>query len=503
MGLLALVGLLAVLGAGSITASRYFDARQAGTEAVTVLAPANNTVQELILDITEMQHGVHTYVIAKTTSSLVTYTEASAGSASDLAELRTILGNVKPDILPLITRVEQARELWLDTEARPAIAAVNSNDQGEALRLVSSDASHQAYELLKTQASNLQDATDALGAGKLALLADFANQLIVALAAGTAVLVLGLLASTVLITRWVIRPLDQLRAQLRDVARDGMHEVPIAPSGPPELYAAGQDAEQLRRQLVVETDEARMAEEGLEQEGPVVTAIRAELDRPQAGGTTDLEVFGDLQPAEGVLAGDWWDVLELPDGRTAILITDVSGHGPAAGIAGLRTKLSLTSVLAAGGSLPEAMKRSAALFARTPDRFATCAVVLCDPAARTIEWANAGHLSPLVIDASGEARELRMTGPLLSALGGTWTTEAEPFNVGDVLFMWTDGLSECQDQAGQELGETGLPGILADALIKCGPIPDDLVPTVLADARLRSVDWRRDDVTLIAARLIG
>lgn len=501
--MLALLGLLAVLGAGSITANRYFDARQAGTEAVTVLAPAANTVEDLILAITNMQHGIHTYVIARSASSLLPYTEAVAGSANNLAELRTLLSNVEPDIDPLILQVEQARELWLNTEARPAIVAVSNNDPAQATRLVNSEISHDSYEKLQTQANELQDAIAALAAAELALLAGFANQLIIALAAGTAVLVLGLLASMVLISRWVIRPLDQLRAQLRDVARDGMHEVPILAAGPPELFAAGQDAEEMRRQLVAETDEARMANESLEQEGPVVSAIRAELDRPQIGTTTELEIFGDLQPAEGVLAGDWWDILELPDGRTAIMITDVSGHGPAAGIAGLRTKISLTSVLAAGGSLAEAMKRGAALFAQTPSRFATCAVVVVDPTAHTVEWANAGHLNPLIIAADGQVRELPITGPLLSALGGTWSTGARPFNVTDVLFMWTDGLSESQDQAGQELGETGLPTILADALARCGPTPDDLVPTVLAAARLRSVDWRRDDVTLIAARLIG
>ena len=63
----------------------------------------------------------------------------------------------------------------------------------------------------------------------------------------------------------------------------------ISPSGPPELYAAGADAEAIRRALVHEQDAARAAGEGLAQEGPVVAALRADLASDQQYYNTLLE----------------------------------------------------------------------------------------------------------------------------------------------------------------------------------------------------------------------
>jgi serine phosphatase RsbU (regulator of sigma subunit) len=368
--------------------------------------------------------------------------------------------------------------------------------------MVTSAASHQSYAILQAEASALLDGIDDRREVALTDLSDFSTELAVTLVSTSAALTIGLLAAILLIRWWVLRPLDRLRAQLREVARDGAHEDPIVPSGPPELVAAGHDAEEMRRQLVAEIDEARMAREGLEQEGPVVTAIRSELARPQTANVAGTEIFGDLQPAEGVLAGDWWDALAMPDGRVALVVTDVSGHGPAAGISGLRTKMLLTDQLIGGVAVPESLARAADLFADTPERFASCAVVIIDARARTVQWANAGHLNPLIINPRKPPRQLGLTGPLLSALGGTWSTRTAAFGPDDVLVMWTDGLSESRDGAGQELAETDLAAFLSEAVAVGGAEPRELVPRVLADARSRAVDWRRDDVTLVAARLV-
>ncbi|MEI8081969.1 MAG: SpoIIE family protein phosphatase, partial [Actinomycetes bacterium] len=435
--------------------------------------------------------------------ALAPYAEGVSKSQIELADLDRLLASVEPEMSSQVARVRAARDAWLTTSARPTIAAVRGGKSATAQEIVTSSASHQSYAILQAEASALLDDIDDSRQAALAKLSDFSIQLAVALVSTSAVLTVGLIGAVLLIRWWVLQPLDRLRVQLREVARDGAHEDPIVPSGPPELEAAGQDAEEMRRQLVAEIDEARMAREGLEQEGPVVTAIRTELARPQTANVAGVEIFGDLQPAEGVLAGDWWDVLALPDGRVALVLTDVSGHGPAAGISGLRTKVLLTNLLTEGVLVPDALARAADLFSDTPGRFASCVVVIVDAQARTVQWANAGHLNPLIVSPRSAPRQLELTGPLLSALGGVWTTQTCGLSPDDVLLMWTDGLSESRDLAGQELAETDLTAVLQQAVAASGSAPRELVPSVLADARSRAVDWRRDDVTLVAARLAG
>ena len=500
--LLALAGLVALSGAGFLTGSRFFEAQNAGQEVVRRLQPAADAATELIIAVGAMDRGVRAYVTTNKSVSLAPYANGVIDSATDIAGLDGLLANSQADINPLVDRVDAGRAEWLKLVAEPTIAAVRNNKQKTAEQTINSDASAQSFALLQAEAAALQSAIDDRRAVEFSNLTNFAQQLAIALLVSAAILIIGLVLAVAFLNLSVIRPLDRLRLQLRQVARERMHEVPIAPSGPPELRAAGQDAEEMRRQLVAEIDEARMAREGLEQEGPVVTAIRAELTRSPVAHAPGLDIFGNLQPAEGVLAGDWWDVLTLLDGRTAIMVTDVSGHGPQAGIAGLRAKLVLTTVLEAGGSLADAMNRAAGLFSETPSRYATCVIVVVDPFTRELEWSNAGHLSPLLMGPTSPERELGTTGPLLSTLGGDWVSRRIPMLDDDVLFLWTDGLSESHDSDGQELSEAGLVAVFARALAAHGSEPRELVASVLAEARIRAADWRRDDVTLIAACLI-
>ena len=120
------------------------------------------------------------------------------------------------------------------------------------------------------------------------------------------------------VRRHVLTPIAALREQLREAATPGHHDAVIEPIGPPELRDLGADAEALRRALVHEIDEATAAREALEQEGPVVEAIRRELAARTEAVPLGVTIAGVLRPAEGVLAGDFWDRIPLTDGRAAL-----------------------------------------------------------------------------------------------------------------------------------------------------------------------------------------
>jgi serine phosphatase RsbU (regulator of sigma subunit) len=358
---------------------------------------------------------------------------------------------------------------------------------------------HAAYADVATATRAVQDASAAERDAAIEGLAGVARRMAVALVVAGIVLVLLVASAYVLLRRWVLDPLDDLRHQLRDVAREGQREQVIVPTGPPELRAVGADAESMRRALLAETDAARAADEGLTQEGPVVAAIRADLATDPDPVAPGLQVHGEVRAAHGVLAGDWWGVLPLEDDRTALLLLDVAGHGELAGLVLQRLRSVLAVALRSGFDPGTALARGATSFTDAADgRFATALVAVVDPAAATVSWANAGHPAGWVLPDGDPARRARLapTGPLLSALGGAWTTGTTAFDADDLLLAWSDGLVETRD-ADLELSDDDLAAVVARAGTR---EPRELVGHVLAALRERAPEWRRDDITLVAVR---
>ena len=359
-----------------------------------------------------------------------------------------------------------------------------------------------AYVDVATSTKAVQNATVDQRDAAIEGLAGVARRMAVALTvAGLAALVL-VGSSFVLLRRWVLEPLDDLRRQLRGVARLGHREHVIVPTGPPELRAVGTDAETMRRALLAEADAARAAGEGLAQESPVVAAIRADLATEPDPIAVGLEVHGRVEAAHGVLAGDWWGVLPLEDDRTALLLLDVAGHGELAGLVLQRLRSVMTVALRSGFDPGTALTRGAVSFRDAADgRFATALVAVVDPRAGTLSWANAGHPAGWLLPSGACDRRTRLapTGPQLSSLGGSWTTESAAFVADDVVLVWSDGLVEARD-ADREMSDDDLAALVAGIPTRT---PRELVARVLADVRAQSPDWRRDDVTLVALRRVG
>ena len=361
---------------------------------------------------------------------------------------------------------------------------------------------HAAYLDVATSTKAVQNASVADRDVAIEGLAGVARRMALALLVAGGVLLALVVAAFVLVRRWVLRPLDELRDQLREVAREGHRDQVIVPTGPPELRAVGSDAEAMRRALVVESDAARAAGEGLAQESPIVSAIRAELATDPDPVAARLEVHGRVHAAHGVLAGDWWGALPLDGERTALLLLDVAGHGELAGLVLQRLRSVMTVALRSGFDAGTALTRGATSFTDAADgRFATALVAVVDPVGGAVQWANAGHPAGWLLprgETSGRTR-LEPTGPLLSALGGAWVTRTAPLAVDDVLLAWSDGLVEARD-ADLELSDADLAAIVDRIATR---EPRELVAQLLADLRDGAPEWRRDDVTLLAVRRIA
>jgi serine phosphatase RsbU (regulator of sigma subunit)/CHASE3 domain sensor protein len=488
---------------GVLVGSRFSEAVSAGIEVFTALEPAADDADTLVRYRIEGEGDLQDYVLSGEDTAYTSFRQSLEQADSALSRLRFALTGY-PRFAPLLDRADSARTQWWGADAGPTIAAVRTGRPAEARQRTQSAAARSAYEEYVASATALQDSVDDRREEQFALLADFTRQLAGALVAAGVMLLLLVVLIGALLERWVLTPLDSLRRQLRQVARRGEHHRPIQPSGPPELRAAGADAETLRRQLVEEIDEARAAREGLAQDAPVVAAIQRELRPPADPARAGVRLHGEVQAAEGVLAGDSWDWVATPDGGTAVVVTDVSGHGAEAGLTAIRVRNAVRPVLEAGGDAGAALAVAATGFAGEEARFATVVIARVDPASGLLRWANAGHHPPLVLRSAGEVETLDRTGPLLSALGGEWTESGTTLRPGDLLVAYTDGLVESRDAEGAELGEDGLLRLLSRVRADGrGDDPDELVSRLVAAARERSVDWRRDDVTVVALSLAG
>jgi serine phosphatase RsbU (regulator of sigma subunit)/CHASE3 domain sensor protein len=303
--------------------------------------------------------------------------------------------------------------------------------------------------------------------------------------------------------RFVVGPLARLGSDLRKVS-SGALDHPIADRGPIEVRNVAQDAEAMRRRLRTEVAHAVRSEEALDQHGPAVRALQLAL-APPAITVSGIEIAARLEPAEGLLAGDWLDLVTLPGDRLGVVVGDVSGHGPRPAVFALRLKTMISAELNGGRSPADALRSaSQQIGADEPEMFATAFVAILDPRAGVLTYANAGHpdahLLRAVATATDAVVDLSATGPLLTALAShwTWSQTVVSFLPGDVLVAYTDGVVEARDSLGQQFGSTRFMGALSSAT--AGTLLDPMVEAAIEAVRLHVTGRLSDDCTVLTCR---
>lgn len=568
IGALTACGLVILVATGAAVGWQLADARAAAAEFSSRLQPASDSTDQLVIDVADLDRGLSNFVLTGKPTDQTAYAAAKLDSDRQLELLAELLSprrgvdSHEPDfpsgraecadsrLVIQLDEVVQSRSAWVSEVGTPTVAAMSANRAAAARAVYDTTAADERYRRVNVASTSLQLSVEACKVAAFTTMTDLSSRLLVALLISAGLLIIGLGLAFTLVRSWVLTPVDSLRFQLRRVTGERRHEAPITPNGPPEIVALGRDAEQMRRELVAESDEARAALEGLTQEGPTVTLVRSALDRPEELATTIATVFGRQQPAEGMLAGDWWDAIELADGGLAVALFDVSGHGPTAAIIGLKLKTLVMSALASGGVRELDMSAIAETFADAPASFATGVIMVFNRDASRIEWINAGHPAALLLHGDGSVESLRQTGPLLSSLGGRWSWRSLPLQssprAGDVVLAWTDGLTErrppdsesasssaasnsaasssaaSSSAADPEIDPGSGPGLAgtvrattdahaptAAALVElvrarmstsnCSA--RELGEVVLSAMRHGTADWRRDDVTLVVVKL--
>jgi hypothetical protein len=203
---------------------------------------------------------------------------------------------------------------------------------------------------------------------------------------------------------------------------------------------------------------------------------------------------GDRQAQVG---GDWFDALQLPGGRVALVVGDVMGHGllSAAVMGQFRTSVITMAAL----DLPPAqlLRHLDNLAHRLgAEHLATCVYAVYDPVHRTLTLANAGHIPPVLARPDGRSELLDIPQGAPIGVGGVpFETVEVPVPDGSWLVLCTDGLVEVRGQG----IDAGLAA-LCSHVIEPHNTPEEVCQRILGEVHSGE---RRDDVALLVANFEG
>ena len=212
-----------------------------------------------------------------------------------------------------------------------------------------------------------------------------------------------------------------------------------------------------------------------------------------------LEYAGRCVQARAV-GGDYYDFLDLGENRIALAVADVSGKGLPAALLMASVQATLRTHSACGpwdlgvvaGQLNRLLYESTA-----PEHFVTLFLGEYEDGSRRLRYANCGHNPPIVLKREGEVRRLEPTGVVLGAFrdwrGLVEETTLEP---GDLIAVFTDGITEAVNADGADFGEERLIDTLRNNCRQ--PLPNAL-ESVIRRVQGFAAGEQADDLTLILA----
>lgn len=256
-------------------------------------------------------------------------------------------------------------------------------------------------------------------------------------------------------------------------------------------------------------DRERLYAQSLERELEIGRRIQegflpAEL--PQRPG---WEIAVRFCPAKQV-AGDFYDAFELTSDRIGLVMADVCGKGVGAAmfmalfrslIRAHADRAAVSPFAPAVAILIEAISATNGYIVRmhrSAHTFASVFFGVLDPNTGVLNYLNAGHLPPIIINADGSMEHLKATGPAVGLLGNaTFDVSSATILPGSTLFAFTDGVTEARDEHRAFFDEERL----YDALLSGAESASELLDNIFESVREFSGDTEQaDDVTMLAVR---
>src|SRR5271166_5255877 len=226
----------------------------------------------------------------------------------------------------------------------------------------------------------------------------------------------------------------------------------------PDLADFGQTFGRMAEQIILR----RQRDDEMASAAVIQRALLPRVDAFAA--ESGLDVSAAMTPARDV-GGDFFDLVQLADGRVALGVGDVCGKGvPAALFMGI-TKTLIRINLRETPNLPGAILRANAHLVNNnaAELFATLLYAAFDPGSGAVEYCSCGHLPALLRRASGAVERLPAGGMPVGLFDDPrMKVRRAEMGEGDILFLYTDGVTEAEDAEGREFGEERLQNLLAD-----------------------------------------
>ncbi|WP_308301290.1 SpoIIE family protein phosphatase [Frankia sp. Mgl5] len=434
-------------------------ANNAAAERGERLDPAATTTALLLADFVDQESAVRGYLITEEPSFLGPYNESDRTIPQQMNRLQQLLAEF-PDLIQGTAEIEAAYQAWRSDVAEPEVAAMEVGDV-QIARNIEKAGGRVRFNELRGRVADLGIAIDneqTAASGRL----ESAAVLLLSSLASAAFVILGVVLTVLtVLRRWLLRPIDALRRAVNAVAA-GRYDTRIPEVGPEEIVELAGNIEAMRAQLVRLVRQNERSWEALAQQGPAVVALRDALT-PSVLRAPGLVLRGRVDPAQGELAGDWYDSFELPDGRVGIVVGDVSGHGAVAGVFALRLKQLLDAALTRGADPGQAIEWVVDSLGETDEMFATAVVAVVDPASGEVRLANAGHPDALLLRRArraGPAGDVGEGAPRLGEPVGprTVVAVAGTFVAGAVVGETIEGEAVERDAAAADAVGAGLVG---------------------------------------------
>lgn len=321
--------------------------------------------------------------------------------------------------------------------------------------------------------------------------------------------ILLLIAAVVYIASTITKPL-RLLALATDEIASGNFDVDLPPvRSKDEVGMLAHDFQVMKEKLkeyIKNLTETTAAKERIQSELKMATDIQASLlprlfpafpDRPE------FDIYASMDPAKEV-GGDFYDFFFIDDTHLCFLIADVSGKGVPAALYMMVAKTLLKSEGQRLGEPDQILSCVNKILASDNDScmFATVFCAILNTKTGDIRFANAGHNPPLIMDAQGIRYLKPKPGFVLGPMPDTiFETERLALNPGDTLFLYTDGVTEAENEEQKLYGEPELKNALHRA-----PRKDlaDLIHFIRREVtRHANGTPQSDDVTMVAIKYRG
>jgi phosphoserine phosphatase RsbU/P len=246
--------------------------------------------------------------------------------------------------------------------------------------------------------------------------------------------------------------------------------------------------------------ESRLQQERLERELQLASEIQQRFQPAAPPQVPGYELQGISFPCYEI-GGDYYDFIQREDGRLVIALGDVSGKGTAAALLMSSLHAAIHAQTGSHETLVETISAVNRYLADNipPNRFVTLFFAELDPESGALSFLNAGHNPPLIVHAAGTVEQLASGGlPLGIKADADYREGRTHLQVGDVLVIYSDGVTEATSPTGEEFGPTRLYEVVSRNVDASAAGIRDRIESALT--KFSQGTQAADDITLVIVK---